>query len=137
MGVKPFVAEAVHDASRWRGYSTAMVTTQRPKKPRAKTAAKRQKWLFIKEHMDANNVSDDKAAKEIGVARETVYRWHTEQWRLDPGKIAQLAKAVGIKPGEFYSPPGRRSLDAIVQDAPDEVHEMAVDIVERLVKKAS
>lgn len=98
---------------------------------------RRLRRLFIKEWMDAKEVSDEKAANRIGVARETVYRWRVEQHRLNPEKIALLASALDIQPEEFYRQPGRRSLDALVKDAPPEIQDMAVDILERLVKRAS
>lgn len=93
--------------------------------------------LYIKEHMDAKGLSDERAANRIGVARETVYRWRVEQHRLNPEKIALLASACGIEPEEFYRPPGERSLDALVKNATPEQKQMAVDIIERVVKKAS
>ena len=128
MPVKSFVVGSVHDAQHWRGYSTAMVTRIGPR---------RAKRLFIKEWMDAKEVSDERAANRIGVARETVYRWRKEQHRLNPEKIALLASALDMEPEEFHRPPGRRSLDALVKNAPDDLHKMAVDIVERLLGKAS
>jgi len=48
-----------------------------------------------------------------------------------------LASALDIEPEEFYRLPGRRSLDALVKNAPDHLQEMAVDIVQRLLGKAS
>jgi transcriptional regulator with XRE-family HTH domain len=98
---------------------------------------RRRHHLYIKEHMDALGISDERAANRIGVARETVYRWRTEPTRLNPDKLAQLAEALDIEPQDFYRIPGKPSLDAIVRDAPEEVRETAVDIVRRLVGKAS
>lgn len=93
--------------------------------------------LYIKEWMDELGVSDEKAANRIGVARETVYRWRTEQHRLNPDKIAELAHALNIEPEQFYRLPGRPSLDALVKDAPVDLQNTAADIVRRLVGKAS
>lgn len=102
-----------------------------------KIGQRRKAHLYIKEWMDARGLSDEKVANRVGVARETIYRWHNEQHRLNPEKIAQLADALDMEPAEFYRPPGRQSLDAMVQNVPDDVQAMAVDIVARLVGKAS
>lgn len=97
--------------------------------------------LYIEEWMaaaDPRPVSDDELGKRLGVARQTVFRWRKEQWRLDPGKIAAIAEALGIEPEQLWRPPHRPSVDAILKDAPDDVHETAMDIVRRLIgKKAS
>lgn len=99
---------------------------------------RRQKaHLYIKEWMDHREVSDEKAGNRLGVARETIYRWRTEQHRLNPEKLAQLASALDIEPSEFYRPPGQPSLDAMVADAPEELKATVADIVRRLIGKAS
>lgn len=98
---------------------------------------KRRAHLYIKEWMDGRQLSDERAADRIGVARQTVYRWRTEQWRLDPEKIAQLAAALDIEPEQLWRPPGHQSLDAIIEGASPELRDTAADIVRRLVGKAS
>lgn len=129
MPVKGLVVGSVHDAQHLRGYCTDMATTRIGKGRRA--------HLYIKEWMEDRGLSDERAASRIGVARETVFRWRTEQHRLNPEKIAQLAAALDIEPRELYSPPGRRSLDAMLADAPDDLHATAADIVARLVSRGN
>ena len=65
--------------------------------------------LYIEEHMRARDMSDTKLAGRLEVARETVYRWRTEQHRLNPEKIAAIADALGIDPEDLWSPPTKRS----------------------------
>lgn len=127
--VKPLVVVLVHDAPASEGYRTVMATTRIGKGRRV--------HLYIKEWMDDRGLSDERAANRIGVARETIYRWRTEQHRLNPEKIAQLASALDIEPQELYRPPGRRSLDAMLADAPDDLHATAADIVARLVSRGN
>lgn len=98
---------------------------------------RRRVHLYVKEWMDARGLSDEKLGNRLGVARETVWRWRTEQHRLNPEKLAQLASALDIEPQDFYRPPTRPSLDAIVEDAPDDLRNTAVDIVRRLVGRNS
>jgi len=93
--------------------------------------------LYIKEWMDSRNLSDESVANSLGTARETIWRWRTEQHRLNPEKLALLASALDIKPQDFYRLPGSLSLDAIVADAPDNVRAMAADIVRLLVSRMS
>jgi transcriptional regulator with XRE-family HTH domain len=97
----------------------------------------RRTHLYIKEWADFRGLSDQRIAERLGVARETVYRWRTDQDRLDPGKIAGLASALDCEPFELWLRPQQESLDAIVKGVPDEIRQKAVDIVRLLVKKAS
>ena len=100
-----------------------------------KIGQRRKAHLYIKEWLDHRGLSDERAANRLGVARETVYRWRTDQTRLDPEKLARLASALDMEPQEFYRPPGQPSLDAMLADAPDELRATAADIVRRLVGK--
>jgi transcriptional regulator with XRE-family HTH domain len=96
--------------------------------------AKRRGHLFIAEWMQARNVTDEKLANRLGVDRVTVTRWRNQQHRLNPGKIAALAIAMGLEPEELFRPPSARpSLDLLLRDAPAELQDTAADIVKRLV----
>lgn len=106
-----------------------MVTRIGPKRLRRR--------LYIDEWMAERNLSDEKLGQRLGVARQTVFRWRREQWRLDTEKQILLAEALGIEPEELWRPPSRPSLDAIVKNAPEELQATAADIVRRLVGKAS
>lgn len=97
---------------------------------------RRRAHLYIDEWMEKRGLSDEKLADRVGVARETVWRWRNQQHRLNPDKIAVLAEALDIEPQELWRPPSRPSLDAIMKDASDDLHETAADIVARLVKRA-
>jgi len=92
--------------------------------------------LYISEWMEHRGLSDDQIGNRLGVGRTSVWRWRTQQHRLNPEKIAALAEALDVEPQELWRPPARRSVDALLRDAPDELHETAVDIVERLLKRA-
>lgn len=96
---------------------------------------KRKLHLYVKEWMDHRGLSDERVANRLGVARETIFRWRTEQHRLNPEKLAQLAAALDMEPQEFYRPPGQVSLDALLVGAPDDLRDTAVDIVKRLVSR--
>lgn len=90
--------------------------------------------------MDAKEVSDERAGNRLGVARETVFRWRTEQHRLNPEKIAGLAEALGIDPEDFWSvppsPDAPPSVDKMLRGATDELHRKVVDMVEILKRSA-
>lgn len=92
--------------------------------------------LYLDEWFEVRGVNDEKVANRLGVTRQTVWKWRTQQNRLDPGKIAQLASALDCEPEELWRPPSRPSLDAIVKDASDDLQATAADIVRRLVGKA-
>jgi DNA-binding XRE family transcriptional regulator len=93
--------------------------------------------LFLKEHRKAKGVSATAMAGRLGIERESVYRLEREQWRMDPEKQAEWAAALGIEPEDLWRLPGRPSLDGMIQAEPDDVKDMAADIVKRLVKRRS
>lgn len=110
------------------GYRTDMVTSR----IRGKSAGRRPKHLYIEEWMNYRDLSDERMAGRLNVARETVTRWRNEQGRLDPYKIAGIAKALDIEAKELWDPPGpkptpqRPSIDAMLTEASDgEVRRLA------------
>jgi len=87
--------------------------------------------------MDHRGVSDGVMAGRLGVTRETVWKRYTDQKRLDPGKIAEFADALDMDARELLYPPGTKSLDAMVEGADAATRQMAADIVQRMMNKAS
>jgi transcriptional regulator with XRE-family HTH domain len=98
---------------------------------------RRRAHLYVAEWMEHRGLSDEKLGNRLGVARETIWRWRTQQNRLNPDKIAGLASALEIEPEDLFRPPERVSLDAIVKDYPDELRDQAAEIVRLLGRKAS
>lgn len=88
---------------------------------------------YIKEHMDRLGVSDEQMAGRLGIGRETVWKRYTEQRRLDPGKVAAFADALGMHTSELLYPPGVQSLDAIADKATPEQRDMAADVLRRML----
>lgn len=107
--------------------------------------------LYISEWMDHLDLDDQRVSGRVayydakkdswvdGVTSTTIYRWAREQERLDPYKIEGLAKAMGLDgPESLYRPPPRQSVDAVLKDAPDHIHEAALAYARLLVgNKAS
>jgi transcriptional regulator with XRE-family HTH domain len=111
------------------GYRTAMVT---------RVYATRRGYLYIAEWMAHRGLSDEQVAGRLDVARETVTRWRGQQHRLNPQKIAALATALNLEPEELWRAPppiGHQSLDAIVKNSPQDIQDMAVDIILRLIQR--
>jgi DNA-binding XRE family transcriptional regulator len=96
--------------------------------------------LFLKEHREAKGISAEVMAGRLGIARESVYRLEREwRTRCTPDKQAAYAAALQLEPEALWRPPATPdlpSLDAMVEDQPGNVRDMAVDIVRRLVGKA-
>lgn len=86
--------------------------------------------------MERLGISDEAMAGRLGVGRVTVWKRYSDQRRLDPGKIAEIADALDMHPSELLYPPGTPSLDAIAKDAPAEQRNMAADILRRMLGKA-
>lgn len=124
-GVKLLVVEMVADTNERTDYVSDMVTT--------KIGRRRKLHLYIKEWMDERGLSDEVLGNRMGVDRATVWRWRTQQHRLNPEKIAALAEAMNLESEDFYRPPSRPSLDSLVANVPEELHKTALDIVRRLV----
>lgn len=112
-----------------RGSITAMVTgIRRGAKPH----------LYIEEHMEDRGLSDEQLAGRLGVARQTVFRWRKEQHRLDPGKIAAIAEAIGLSaPTDLYRTPERPSIDAIADQLDQVLYDALLEHARNLVRKAS
>lgn len=90
--------------------------------------------LYITEWMKARELSDETLSGRLGVARETIWRWRTEQHRLNPEKIAGIASALDLDPAQLWSPPERPSVDVLLKDAPDDIRKKAAEMVHILVR---
>jgi transcriptional regulator with XRE-family HTH domain len=100
----------------------------------------RRVHLYITEHMAARGINDERMAGMLGVARETVWRWRTEQHRLNPPKIAAIAEALGVEPPELWQlprSPDRPSLDDMLRDAPDEEIKRAATIISLAIRRGA
>lgn len=90
---------------------------------------------YIKEWMVHLGISDEKLAGLMEVSRTTVWKRYTEQHRLTPQKVAQIANALNRHPNELLFPPEVPSLDAVAEGAtPEQRAAMVVDILRRLKK---
>jgi transcriptional regulator with XRE-family HTH domain len=89
--------------------------------------------LYIEEWMAHRGLNDEVLGGRLGKGRTTMWRWRTEQHRLNPEKIAAIAKALDLAPEELWRPPGQQSLDALVESASDDLRATVTDVVKRLV----
>jgi hypothetical protein len=133
--VKQKIADAVEDAGAPVAYNCRMVNRSLSHLI-PQIGEGRRPHLYIDEWMQKRGLNDEKIALRIGVARETIWRWRKEQHRLNPGKMAALANALDLEPEDLWRPPERASVDAILRNVDDELHQTAVDIVQRLVRRA-
>jgi transcriptional regulator with XRE-family HTH domain len=93
--------------------------------------------LFLREHRKAKGVSAEAMAGRLGIERESLLRLERELHRVNSEKQAAYAHALDMEPEDLWRPPGNPSIDAMVHDAPENVRSMVVDIVRRMVGKAS
>jgi hypothetical protein len=122
------VAKLVRDLFQVWDYVSRMVT---------RIGSGRRAHLYVREWIEFRGLSDETVGNRLGRARETIWRWRTEQHRLNPEKLAELASALDIEPQDFFRPPSRPSIDALVESAPDDLRNTALDIVRRLVGRKS
>lgn len=85
--------------------------------------------------MEAKGLSDEQVAVTLGNNRETVFRWRTDQKRLNPYKLQDLAGAIGVEPEDFYRPPEQPSLDAMAKKADPELRKTIVRVVREMIPK--
>ena len=94
--------------------------------------------LYIEEQMERFGLNDQKLGDRMGVSRTTVWRWRTEQHRLNSDKIANIAHHIGLDNAQaLYHPPERQSIDAIMAEAAPEDYETVLEIARRLARRAS
>lgn len=93
--------------------------------------------LFLREHREAKGISATAVAGRMEIERESVLRLEREPRRVTPDKQAAYAHALGIEPEDLWRPPGTPSVDGLIQSAPADVQEMVLDVVRRMVGKAS
>ena len=93
---------------------------------------RRPKRLYLDQWFEYRGLNDEKVAARIGVDRTTVWKWRSNQSRLDPDKIAALASALDCKPEQLWQlppRPDRPSVDALLADAPDDVVRKAAEMI--------
>lgn len=79
-------------------------------RPRNITSPARSGPLYLTEWMDHLGVTDEELADKLNVAANTVWRWRQSQTRLNPTKQYQVAKALGIWPGQLWVKPDTREM---------------------------
>lgn len=88
---------------------------------------------YIKEWIDHLGLSDQDVANRMGVGRTTVWKRYSEQHRLTPAKVAQIAEALDRHPNELLFPPEVPSLDALAEGAtPEQRAAMVGDVIRRM-----
>ena len=96
----------------------------------------RSPHLYISEWFDHLSLSDEDVGRRLGKARETVWRWRVGQRQLTVDKLVLLARALDIEPEQFWQPPARPSIDALLKYASDDDRAVAFDIVSRLTRRS-
>jgi transcriptional regulator with XRE-family HTH domain len=91
--------------------------------------------LFLEEWMDAKELDDAAVARRMKTSRETITRYRNGDRRPNDRKIAQLARALGIQPGQLFQHPNRVSLDAMLVGAPDDLIKEAAAHTEILLRR--
>lgn len=80
-------------------------------------------------------------AIELGIERESYLRLEREPWRITVAELDVIAEAIGVKASQLRFPPPqpgqaqRESLDDLIEDAPDNVRQMAIAAIRGMVGK--
>lgn len=97
--------------------------------------------LYVTEWREYRGLTLKQLAERVGVEENTIWRWEKEQHRLNPEKQALLAHHLDIESRDLHRPPpgphDRPSLDRMLEGAPDDVFDMAADLVKRLTRRAN
>jgi len=93
---------------------------------------------YIKEWIDYLGLNDDTVAQRMGLSgRSAVWKLYSQQHRLTPAKVAQIADALDRDPRELLFPPQVPSLDAIADGASDTVRALMVGDIMRRMKRGN
>ena len=97
--------------------------------------------LYIDQWLEAKGLNYETVGNRLGVSRTTVWRWSTEQHRLNPAKIEALAGAMGMeRPADFYRMPDTRpprpSIDKLLENEPDDTFQAVIEIARKLAHRA-
>jgi hypothetical protein len=98
-----------------------MATSRRPKmypQP-GRQAGDFDQPLYLTEWMLKKGVGDAEMGRRLGEDRSTVYKWRTQQQRLDPLTMARVAAVLGIWPPQLWVRPGSQQ-DRVIQAAAPE-----------------
>jgi transcriptional regulator with XRE-family HTH domain len=93
--------------------------------------------VFLREWRKRKELRATAMAERLGIERESYYRLERETDRLNNAEMRELAEAIGIEPDQLWHHPDQPSVNALLTGADQNTKETAVDIVRRLVKKAS
>lgn len=79
----------------------------------------------------------EEMAGRLDIDRVSVYRWEREQHRMNPGKQAAYADALGIEPETLWRPPAQQSIDDMLKGVSDDLRGKAAEMVMILLKTGS
>ncbi len=81
----------------------------------------------------AKGISASQMAGRLGIERESVLRLEREAMqRMTPEKQAEYANALGIAPEALWWLPDNPPLETLVEEAPEDKKELAIDMAENL-----
>ena len=97
--------------------------------------AGRKQHLYIEEHMAAKTPPATPAsiASRLEIHRATVGKWLKKGQRISLDELERLALALDLESWKvFLRPPGRESVDDLIDDAPDFERETVLQLAKRL-----
>lgn len=134
------MATPATDVPQARDIVTDMVTRRRG--PIQKPPQARRLKLYLREWRKfMGGVSAVDCAIALDIERESYLRLEREPWRITISELDIIANAIGVKASQLRFPPpeagqqARISLDELIEDAPDNVREMAIAAVRGMVGK--
>lgn len=80
-------------------------------------------------------------AEALDIERTSYLRLEREPWRITVAELDLIATAIGVKPSQLRFPPPaanqpqRVSLDEMIEDAPENVQQMAIAAIRGMVGK--
>lgn len=106
----------------------------KPKPRKVKSGLPTPVYLAIwRDHL---RVKQDELAERIGVTAATISRWENEERRIALEDLHAYAKGLKIPVIWLFRRPSERpSIDAMIAEEPDEVKDMATEIVETIIKR--
>jgi transcriptional regulator with XRE-family HTH domain len=89
--------------------------------------------LYLAEWRESRHLTQQQLADRLDTSDVTVSRWETGKRRPDDDAKSAIAWVLGIEVVDLYRHPGQLSADALLRDAPADIQDQGLRVIEALV----
>jgi transcriptional regulator with XRE-family HTH domain len=89
--------------------------------------------LYLAEWRESRRLTQQQLADRLDTSDVTISRWETGKRRPDDDAKSAIAWVLGIEVVDLYRHPDRPSADALLRDAPADIQDQGLRVIEALV----